>query len=138
GGPDPDPGLRSRHHVPIGPVDLVPRDAPLPDHQGRPGPALRCDQSATTPGIMACSVKLSIVIPLHDDEELIPELLTRLRAVVDGLDRECEVVLVDDGSTDGSWQLLRSAADGDGRIRAILLSRNFGHQVALSAGLRMA
>jgi dolichol-phosphate mannosyltransferase len=83
-------------------------------------------------------VKLSIVIPLHDEEELIPELLTRLRVVVDGLDRECEVVLVDDGSTDGSWQLLRSAAEGDGRIRAISLSRNFGHQVALSAGLRMA
>ena len=83
-------------------------------------------------------MKLSVVLPVRDEAPVIPELVRRLTAVLEELDGDWEVVLVDDGSKDSSWDLLRAAADGDGRIRAIRFSRNFGHQIALSAGLHMA
>ncbi|MEP6909187.1 MAG: glycosyltransferase family 2 protein [Actinomycetota bacterium] len=83
-------------------------------------------------------MKLSIILPVRDEAAVIPELVRRLTSVLDGLDGEWEVVLVDDGSRDSSWDLLQAAADLDARIRAIRFSRNFGHQIALSAGLHMA
>ena len=83
-------------------------------------------------------MKLSVVLPVRDEAPVIPELVRRLTAVLEELDGDWEVVLVDDGSKDSSWDLLHAAADGDGRIRAIRFSRNFGHQIALSAGLHMA
>jgi polyisoprenyl-phosphate glycosyltransferase len=81
---------------------------------------------------------LSVVVPLYQEAAVIPELLTRLTRSLDSLDCEWEAVLVDDGSTDGTWSLLREAANRDDRFRAIRLTRNFGHQPALTAGLRAA
>ena len=69
---------------------------------------------------------------------MIPELIPRLTAVLDVLDDEWEVVLVDDGSTDSTWELLKTASGRDERIRALRLTRNFGHQIALTAGLHVA
>jgi glycosyltransferase involved in cell wall biosynthesis len=69
---------------------------------------------------------------------VIPDLIPRLTSALEALDESWEVILVDDGSRDSSWALLEDAAEHDERIRAIRFSRGFGHQIALSAGLRLA
>ncbi len=84
-------------------------------------------------------MRLSIGIPLHNEEDVIPELLTRLLAVLDALPGgPHQVVLVDDGSSDGSRRLLTAAARRDSRLKVVALSRNFGHQAALGAALDYA
>jgi glycosyltransferase involved in cell wall biosynthesis len=82
-------------------------------------------------------MQLSVVVPAHDEQDAIPELVERLRTVLAAVPGESEIVLVDDGSTDATWARMRAAADGGG-VRALRLSRNFGHQAALSAGLATA
>lgn len=77
----------------------------------------------------------SFVIPVLDEYESLPELGRRLAAVMDRMDGSCEVVLVDDGSTDGSFAAMQQLHDTDSRFRTVRLSRNFGHQIALTAGL---
>jgi polyisoprenyl-phosphate glycosyltransferase len=82
------------------------------------------------------SFRLSVAIPVHNEESVLPELLPRLVAVVDHIaGGPHEFVFVDDGSTDGTRELLESAARKDPRIVVVVLSRNFGHQAALSAAL---
>src|SRR3954452_22593846 len=83
-------------------------------------------------------MKLSVVLPAHDEEDAIPELVERLTAVLDATHQEWEVLLIDDGSKDRTWSLIRSTAARDPRFRGVKLSRNFGHQLALSAGLSLA
>jgi glycosyltransferase involved in cell wall biosynthesis len=80
---------------------------------------------------------LSIVAPVYNEVETLRELHRRLTAAVAPLG-EYEFVLVDDGSTDGSWDRLLELAAGDPHLRLVRLSRNFGHQAALSAGLDAA
>jgi glycosyltransferase involved in cell wall biosynthesis len=80
---------------------------------------------------------LSIVIPVYNEREVLPELARRLQAVLAPLG-ETEIVLVDDGSTDGSWDELLRIAAARQNVRLVRLSRNFGHQAALSAGLDAA
>jgi glycosyltransferase involved in cell wall biosynthesis len=80
----------------------------------------------------------SLVIPIFDEEECLPELVARLRPLMDHLDDPAEVVFVDDGSRDRSYQLILEACRDDPRFRAIQLSRNFGHQMAITAGLDFA
>ena len=84
------------------------------------------------------TVRYSIVIPLYDEEETLPVLLERLRQVMAGLDGPAEVVLVDDGSGDRTFELARAAAAGDPRLKVIRFSRNFGHQLAITAGMDAA
>ncbi len=80
--------------------------------------------------------RISVSIPLYNEEAVIPQLLYRVRATLDGLPGgPHEVVLVDDGSSDRTWQLMLEAAQQDSRVVAVGLSRNFGHQTALAAGL---
>src|SRR5262245_3283765 len=82
--------------------------------------------------------RISVVIPLYDEEAVLPELLARLRALADGEPALAwEFVLVDDGSRDATPRLLAEAT-GDPRFKGIALSRNFGHQPAISAGLDYA
>ena len=81
---------------------------------------------------------LSVVLPAHDEQHAIPELVSRLTTVLQTLDRPWEIVLVDDGSTDATWARIRDAATADERVRGVRLARNFGHQAALSAGLALA
>jgi glycosyltransferase involved in cell wall biosynthesis len=83
-------------------------------------------------------MKLSVVLPVRDEAPVLPELIPRLTRALDELDDSWEMILVDDGSKDSSWALLEAAADRDERVRAIRFTRNFGHQIALSAGLRLA
>ena len=85
---------------------------------------------------MSAHVRLSVAIPLHNEEPGIPELLSRLGAVLDGVPGgPHEIVLVDDGSTDRTLELLDAAAKVDRRLVVVALSRNFGHQAALTAAL---
>lgn len=81
-------------------------------------------------------MRLSVGIPIYNEQQVIPELLARLTKVLDGVPGgPHEVVFVDDGSTDASRSLLLDAARRDRRLRVVVLSRNFGHQAALSAAL---
>jgi glycosyltransferase involved in cell wall biosynthesis len=85
---------------------------------------------------MSAGIRLSVAIPVHNEESVLPELLKRLQRVLDGLAvGPHEIVLVDDGSTDRTFAMLREAAEKDSRIIAISLSRNFGHQSAITAAL---
>jgi dolichol-phosphate mannosyltransferase len=80
--------------------------------------------------------RLSIAIPLHNEESVLPELLRRTRGVLDQIaGGPHEIVFVDDGSSDRTFAILEEAAGQDSRVRAISLSRNFGHQAALTAAL---
>jgi len=82
------------------------------------------------------SRRISVAIALHDEAEVFPELARRLGAVLDDLpDGPHEIVLVDDGSTDATWNLILEAAASDSRVVGVRLSRNFGHQAALTAAL---
>lgn len=80
-------------------------------------------------------VKYSIVIPLYNEEEMFPALVERLQGIMAELDGPAEVVLVDDGSSDGTFARARAARDGDPRFKLIQFSRNFGHQLAITAGM---
>jgi dolichol-phosphate mannosyltransferase len=85
---------------------------------------------------MSDGFRLSVAIPLHNEETVLPELLRRTLAVLDALlGGPHELLFVDDGSTDRSLSLVREAAEHDPRIVVVTLSRNFGHQAALSAAL---
>ncbi len=84
------------------------------------------------------SPEYSFVIPVLDERATLPALYERLADVMAALDGPSEVVLVDDGSTDGSYQLILELHARDPRIKAIRLSRNFGHQLAITAGLEQA
>jgi polyisoprenyl-phosphate glycosyltransferase len=83
--------------------------------------------------------ELSIIVPVKDEEEAIGEFLTRVRAVLDKVDDPAasayEILFVDDGSSDSTLAKIREANAADPRVRAISLSRNFGKEAALSAGL---
>jgi polyisoprenyl-phosphate glycosyltransferase len=83
-------------------------------------------------------VTYSIVVPIYNEEESFAELAKRLREVMDELDGTAEVVLVDDGSKDASYDLMVEANLEDPRFKIVQLSRNFGHQVAVTAGLDVA
>ena len=76
---------------------------------------------------------LSVVAPIYNEEALIDEFYGRVCSALEGL--QFELVLVDDGSTDGSSAALDRLASTDPRVRVVYLSRNFGHQTALTAGL---
>jgi polyisoprenyl-phosphate glycosyltransferase len=85
---------------------------------------------------MSQQFRLSVAIPLHNEESILPELLGRTCAVLDSLDGgPHELVFVDDGSTDRTFEILEAAARSDPRILVVSLSRNFGHQSSLTAAL---
>jgi dolichol-phosphate mannosyltransferase len=77
----------------------------------------------------------SIIAPIYNELENIPELYPRIRDVMDRTGEPWELVLVDDGSTDGSTDVIRTLADNDDRVRPVIFARNFGHQIAVTAGL---
>jgi len=78
---------------------------------------------------------LSVVAPCFNEQEVLPEFLRRIHAVLDGIGGSSEIVLVDDGSRDGTWQAMTEAAAKSPRVVGVRLMRNHGHQLALTAGL---
>lgn len=84
------------------------------------------------------SESLSVVVPIYNDQEVIPELLKRLTAVLETIASEYEIILVDDGSRDHSWAIMREERAHRENLRIARLSRNFGQQNAIAAGLSLA
>lgn len=83
-------------------------------------------------------MRLSVVIPVFNEAEAVPHLLSALRPVLSPLDNEYELLFVDDGSRDHTLLVLAQAAQQDARIKIVSFTRNFGHQAAITAGLDFA
>ncbi|PZQ56388.1 MAG: glycosyltransferase [Phenylobacterium zucineum] len=79
--------------------------------------------------------KLSLVIPMHNESEVLDILFGRLDAVIASLGLDCEIIAVDDGSRDNTLELLLERAQTNKRLRVLPLARNFGKEAALTAGL---
>jgi dolichol-phosphate mannosyltransferase len=84
---------------------------------------------------MKSNAKVSVVVPFLNEEENLPELYRRVSAVFEKEPEEVRFVFVDDGSTDGSVQWLEKTQQTDPRVGILRLSRNFGHQIAITAGM---
>ena len=80
-------------------------------------------------------ITYSIIAPIYNEKETLPELYRRVTEVMDSTGEPWELILVDDGSSDGSTDLIRALAKEDKCIRPVIFARNFGHQVAVTAGL---
>jgi polyisoprenyl-phosphate glycosyltransferase len=80
-------------------------------------------------------LKISVVVPMLNEERGLGPLIDRLRPVLDGLGHDWEVICVDDGSTDNTLAVLKRLNDQDPRVKSISLSRNFGKEIATAAGL---
>jgi glycosyltransferase involved in cell wall biosynthesis len=80
------------------------------------------------------TIKYSIIAPIFNELDNLPELCRRVGQVMDGTGESWEFVLVDDGSTDGSTERIFELAKEDKHIRPVIFARNFGHQVAITAG----
>lgn len=81
---------------------------------------------------------VSVVVPAYNEIANLPEFYRRLTAVFNELEVELELIVVDDGSSDGTPDWARMTATNDARVRFISFSRNFGHQAAVTAGLQYA
>jgi dolichol-phosphate mannosyltransferase len=81
------------------------------------------------------SITFSVVAPIFNEVDSLPELHRRVKEVMGSLDEGWELILVDDGSTDGSSDRIRHLGMTDPQVRAVIFARNFGHQIAVTAGL---
>ena len=80
----------------------------------------------------------SVVIPVLDEELIIPELVRRVENAISKLDSKYEIIIIDDGSVDRTWNEIKKITEKNERIKALRLSRNFGQHYAISAGLENA
>lgn len=78
---------------------------------------------------------LTVIVPVYNEQDVLPEFHSRLTAVLNTIEKPCEILYVDDGSKDKSWQILTHYISQDPRVSLISLSRNFGKEIAVSAGL---
>ena len=81
------------------------------------------------------TITYSIIAPIYNEFDNLPELYQRVKDVMDSTKEPWELILVDDGSTDGSTERIRELAAQDKTIRPVIFARNFGHQIAVTAGL---
>lgn len=81
---------------------------------------------------------LSVVIPVYNEERVLPELCRRLYQTMSAIRKPWEVIFVNDGSQDRSSEVLRAIPPGDGQVKIVEFSRNFGHQAAITAGIDCA
>ena len=84
------------------------------------------------------TLDLTIIVPLFNEAESLPELVRWINRTLDGRGWEYEIIMVDDGSTDGSWTVVRELAEADGRIHGIRFRRNYGKSAALYHGFKAA
>lgn len=80
------------------------------------------------------SITYSVVAPVYNEVESLPQLYQRVRKVMTGMRTTWELVIVDDGSSDGSTDFIRDLARKDRHVRPVIFARNFGHQIAITAG----
>lgn len=85
-----------------------------------------------------CPPVISVIVPIFNEEEIIPELYRRMTAVLEDMGEPYELILVNDGSKDASWEHMKAFSERDARVKVINFSRNFGHQVAITAGMDYA
>jgi dolichol-phosphate mannosyltransferase len=83
-------------------------------------------------------VKLSVVSPVYGAASVLPELVARIKASAARITGDYEIILVEDGSPDDSWEIIQRLSAADNRIIGLSFSRNFGQQYALNAGLEAA
>jgi undecaprenyl-phosphate 4-deoxy-4-formamido-L-arabinose transferase len=83
-------------------------------------------------------VEISLVIPVFNEAAILPELVARLRAVCSGFEKSYEIIFVDDGSDDGSFETLKELKQQDPHLRLLKFTRNFGQQAAVLAGFRLS
>lgn len=83
-------------------------------------------------------MKYSIILPVYNEEQTIPALYSKIKELLDKLDGETEVILVNDGSRDNSYALLLETHKKDPRFKVIHFARNFGHQLAITAGMDLS
>ncbi|MDK1028674.1 MAG: glycosyltransferase family 2 protein [Anaerolineae bacterium] len=81
------------------------------------------------------AVTYSIIAPIYNEIDNIPEFYRRVKEVMESTGKNWELLLIDDGSTDGSTDKIRELAAQDNRVRPVIFARNFGHQIAVTAGL---
>ena len=81
---------------------------------------------------------VSVVVPCYNEEAVLPELFRRLGGAAATWGMDYEIICVDDGSRDRTWELLKARSKADARWRCLSIARNFGHQTAVSAGLHYA
>jgi dolichol-phosphate mannosyltransferase len=79
-------------------------------------------------------ITYSIIAPIFNEKENLPELYRRVNEVMSQTGETWELILVDDGSTDGSTEIIRELAKNDKHVRPVIFARNFGHQIAITAG----
>jgi glycosyltransferase involved in cell wall biosynthesis len=79
--------------------------------------------------------KYTIIAPVYNEKESLPELYRRVSQVMNSTQESWELILVDDGSTDGSTDEIRALAEKDNHVQPVIFARNFGHQIAVTAGL---
>jgi len=79
--------------------------------------------------------KYSLVIPVYNEEETLPTLFDELKKLMSQMDGESEVIFIDDGSRDQSYRIMKEQNQKDSRFRVLRFSRNFGHQLAITAGI---
>lgn len=84
------------------------------------------------------TLDITIIVPLFNEAESLPELVRWINRTLDGRGWEYEIIMVDDGSTDGSWKVVRELAEADGRIHGIRFRRNYGKSAALYHGFKAA
>ncbi len=86
---------------------------------------------------MRYNESISVVVPIYNDEEVITELHRRLRPVMEQITKDYEIILVNDGSRDHSWEKMLEVRRENEHIKAVRLNRNFGQQSAIAAGLSL-
>jgi len=79
-------------------------------------------------------ITYSIIAPIYNEKDNLPELYRRVKATMDSSGQPWELILVDDGTTDGSTERIRELAKADKHVRPVIFARNFGHQPAITAG----
>src|SRR5438445_5333728 len=82
--------------------------------------------------------EISVIVPCFNEQEVLPETCLRLTSSLEQIGRPYEILFVDDGSQDDTAHVLTGLHAADPRVRIVRLSRNFGHQIAISAGLEYA
>ncbi len=87
---------------------------------------------------MSEAIMFSVVVPVYNEEKVLPEMYRRLHAVMEGLGEPYEIIFVNDGSSDRTFAILNQICEQDRNIRIIDFAKNFGHQTAITAGMDYA